>query len=228
MEDKERTPRASMTRRSFAKLSALAGAAGAVGLAAHGSLTETDQAFAQSGVERVKHHTVCHNCYNNCPCWVYTEDGVAVKIEGDENGTLSKGALCTKCLNQLHLVYSPRHVLHPMKRVGERGTNEWEAISWDEALDLAAEQMATAVKKYGMYSVMVGAGGGGTYGNVFQRVTQDALGAPVCISAGGCQCYLPADCAGQWMRGGSNNRHEGNNAREMWNAWNPTMEAVVL
>ncbi|WP_418240029.1 twin-arginine translocation signal domain-containing protein [Ellagibacter isourolithinifaciens] len=54
MEDKERTPRASMTRRSFAKLSALAGAAGAVGLAAHGSLTETDQAFAQSGVERVK------------------------------------------------------------------------------------------------------------------------------------------------------------------------------
>ena len=50
MEDKERTPRASMTRRSFAKLSALAGAAGAVGLAAHGSLTETDQAFAQSGV----------------------------------------------------------------------------------------------------------------------------------------------------------------------------------
>ena len=30
------------------------------------------------------------------------------------------------------------------------------------------------------------------------------------------------------MRGGSNNRHEGNNAREMWNAWNPTMEAVVL
>ena len=80
MEDKERTPRASMTRRSFAKLSALAGAAGAVGLAAHGSLTETDQAFAQSGVERVKHHTVCHNCYNNCPCWVYTEDGVAVKI----------------------------------------------------------------------------------------------------------------------------------------------------
>ena len=228
MEDKERTPRASMTRRSFAKLSALAGAAGAVGLAAHGSLTETDQAFAQSGVERVKHHTVCHNCYNNCPCWVYTEDGVAVKIEGDENGTLSKGALCTKALNQLHLVYSPRHVLHPMKRVGERGTNEWEAISWDEALDLAAEQMATAVKKYGMYSVMVGAGGGGTYGNVFQRVTQDALGAPVCISAGGCQCYLPADCAGQWMRGGSNNRHEGNNAREMWNAWNPTMEAVVL
>ena len=133
-----------MTRRSFAKLSALAGAAGAVGLAAHGSLTETDQAFAQSGVERVKHHTVCHNCYNNCPCWVYTEDGVAVKIEGDENGTLSKGALCTKALNQLHLVYSPRHVLHPMKRVGERGTNEWEAISWDEAVDLAATKIAEA------------------------------------------------------------------------------------
>ena len=36
-----------------------------------------------------------------------------------------------------------------MKRVGERGQNKWEAISWDEALDLAGEQIATAVKKFG-------------------------------------------------------------------------------
>ena len=115
-----------------------------------------------------------------------------------------------------------------MRRVGSRGGNDWEVVSWDEAYDIVGEQMALATRKYGPYSIMVGAGGGGTYGNVFQRVTQDAIGAPVCISGGGCQCYLPADCAGQWMRGGSNNRHEGNNAREMWNAWQPAMECVVL
>ena len=83
-----------------------------------------------------------------------------------------------------------------MKRVGQRGQTSGETISWDKAFDLAGEQMALATKKYGPYSIMVGAGGGGTYGNVFQRVTQDAIGAPICISAGGCQCYLPADCAG--------------------------------
>ncbi|MCK6139963.1 molybdopterin-containing oxidoreductase family protein [Slackia exigua] len=218
-------------KRSFAQLEQAAKAAQAVtsaGFARTSALVETDDDYAESGVKVEKHHSCCHNCYNCCPVWVYTEDGVAVKIEGDENGTLSKGSICTKCLNQLHLVYSPRHVVHPMKRVGHRGSNDWQTISWDEALDLAGEQMALATRKFGPYSIMVGAGGGGTYGNVFQRVTQDAIGAPVCISGGGCQCYLPADCAGQWMRGGSNNRHEGNNAREMWNAWNPTMECVVL
>ena len=213
---------------NLSTLASVAQIATSIGLHYEPALEEADAEYAQSGPDRKKHHTCCHNCYNSCPVWVYTEDGVTVKIEGDENGTLSKGAICTKCLNQLHLVYSPRHIHHPMKRVGQRGANEWETISWDKAFDLAGEQMALATKKYGPYSIMVGAGGGGTYGNVFQRVTQDAIGAPICISAGGCQCYLPADCAGQWMRGGSNNRHEGNNAREMWNAWHPTMECVVL
>lgn len=215
-------------KRNYDILANAAALVGAMPSAQSASLVETDAAFAASSAKLERHHSCCHGCYNCCPVWVYTEDGVVVKMEGDYDGTLSKGSICTKALNQQHLVYSPRHVLHPMRRVGMRGTNEWMAISWDEALDIVGEQMATVTKKFGPYSIMVGAGGGGTYGNVFQRVTQDAIGAPVCISGGGCQCYLPADCAGQWMRGGSNNRHEGNNAREMWNAWHPTMECVVL
>ena len=215
-------------KRNYDILANAAALVGAMPSAQSASLVETDAAFAASSAKLERHHSCCHGCYNCCPVWVYTEDGVVVKMEGDYDGTLSKGSICTKALNQQHLVYSPRHVLHPMRRVGMRGTNEWMAISWDEALDIVGEQMATATKKFGPYSIMVGAGGGGTYGNVFQRVTQDAIGALVCISGGGCQCYLPADCAGQWMRGGSNNRHEGNNAREMWNAWHPTMECVVL
>ena len=213
---------------SYGKLAHMAQKVQGIDLASDASLVEADEQFARSAPLRERHHSCCHGCYNCCPLWVYTEDGVVVKIEGDYDGTLTQGCLCTKALNQQHLVYSPRHVLHPMRRVGSRGGNDWEIVSWDEAYDIVGEQMALATRKYGPYSIMVGAGGGGTYGNVFQRVTQDAIGAPVCISGGGCQCYLPADCAGQWMRGGSNNRHEGNNAREMWNAWQPAMECVVL
>ena len=147
---------------NLSTLASVAQIATSIGLHYEPALEEADAEYAQSGPDRKKHHTCCHNCYNSCPVWVYTEDGVAVKIEGDENGTLSKGAICTKCLNQLHLVYSPRHIHHPMKRVGQRGANEWETISWDKAFDLAGEQMALATKKYGPYSIMVGAGGGGT------------------------------------------------------------------
>ena len=125
-----------MTRRSFTKVAAAVGAA----LAATESvqlLEDADKAFAAQSVERVMHKTACHGCTNCCPVRVYTEDGKVVKIEGDPDGPLNKGGVCQKCLSQIQTLYSPRHVLHPMKRVGERGQNKWEAISWDEALDLA-------------------------------------------------------------------------------------------
>ena len=133
-----------ISRRGFMKAAAATGAA----LTAAGSiplLETTDQAFAAGSVERVMHKTACHGCTNCCPVRVYTEDGRVVKIEGDPDGPLNKGGVCLKCLSQIQTVYSPRHVLHPMKRVGERGENKWERISWDEAVDLAGEQIATAV-----------------------------------------------------------------------------------
>ena len=129
-----------ITRRGFMKAAAAATAAlGAA--AAPVLLDETDQAFADSAPKREMHKTACHGCTNCCPVCVYTEDGVVVKIEGDPDGPLNKGGVCLKCLSQIQTVYSPRHVLHPMKRVGDRGQNQWEAISWDEATDLAGEQM---------------------------------------------------------------------------------------
>ena len=151
-----------ITRRGFMKAAAAATAAlGAA--AAPVLLDETDQAFADSAPKREMHKTACHGCTNCCPVCVYTEDGVVVKIEGDPDGPLNKGGVCLKCLSQIQTVYSPRHVLHPMKRVGDRGQNQWEAISWDEATDLAGEQIAAAVEKYGPYSYWSARGGGGAY-----------------------------------------------------------------
>ena len=42
-------------------------------------------------------------------------------------------------------MYSPRRILHPLKRVGERGTTDFEVISWDEAIELAATQIKDAI-----------------------------------------------------------------------------------
>ena len=110
-----------ITRRGFMKAAATATAA--LGVAgAPVLLDEVDQAFADSIPKREKHKTACHGCTNCCPVCVYTEDGVVVKIEGDPDGPLNKGGVCLKCLSQIQTVYSPRHVLHPMKRVGDPGT----------------------------------------------------------------------------------------------------------
>ena len=194
VERKERTPmtKGTISRRGFMKAAAATGAA----LTAAGSiplLETTDQAFAAGSVERVMHKTACHGCTNCCPVRVYTEDGRVVKIEGDPDGPLNKGGVCLKCLSQIQTVYSPHHVLHPMKRVGERGENKWEAISWDEAVDLAGEQIATAVKKYGPYSYWSARGGGGAYIEWETSGLDYTFGGCNSLASGACQCAMPRD-----------------------------------
>lgn len=181
-----------ISRRGFMKAAAATGAA----LTAAGSiplLETTDQAFAAGSVERVMHKTACHGCTNCCPVRAYTEDGRVVKIEGDPDGPLNKGGVCLKCLSQIQTVYSPRHVLHPMKRVGERGENKWEAISWDEAVDLAGEQIATAVKKYGPYAYWSARGGGGAYIEWETSGLDYTFGGCNSLASGACQCAMPRD-----------------------------------
>lgn len=194
VERKERTPmtKGTISRRGFMKAAAATGAA----LTAAGSiplLETTDQAFAAGSVERVMNKTACHGCTNCCPVRVYTEDGRVVKIEGDPDGPLNKGGVCLKCLSQIQTVYSPRHVLHPMKRVGERGENKWEAISWDEAVDLAGEQIATAVKKYGPYAYWSARGGGGAYIEWETSGLDYTFGGCNSLASGACQCAMPRD-----------------------------------
>ena len=181
-----------ISRRGFMKAAAATGAA----LTAAGSiplLETTDQAFAAGSVERVMHKTACHGCTNCCPVRVYTEDGRVVKIEAEPDGPVDKGGVCLKCLSQIQTVYSPRHVLHPMKRVGERGENKWEAISWDEAVDLAGEQIATAVKKYGPYSYWSARGGGGAYIEWETSGLDYTFGGCNSLASGACQCAMPRD-----------------------------------
>lgn len=194
VERKERTPmtKGTISRRGFMKAAAATGAA----LTAAGSiplLETTDQAFAAGSVERVMHKTACHGCTNCCPVRVYTEDGRVVKIEGDPDGPLNKGGVCLKRLSQIQTVYSPRHVLHPMKRVGERGENRWEAISWEEAVDLAGEQIATAVKKYGPYAYWSARGGGGAYIEWETSGLDYTFGGCNSLASGACQCAMPRD-----------------------------------
>ena len=133
---------------------------------------------------------------------MYVKDGVAVRIEGDPDGPTNKGSLCMKGMNQIHTCYSPRRILHPLKRVGERGGNEWEEISWDEAIDLAATKIAEGLEKYGPYSFFASVGGGGSYSFGDAQQFPTALGSPTVFEPGGAQCYLPREAMSMFMYGG--------------------------
>ena len=184
-------PHTTLTRRNFMKTAAAVAAT--VTAAGSVELLEGVEPASAATAERVMHKTACHGCTNCCPVRVYTENGRVVKIEGDPDGPLNKGGVCLKCLAQLQTLYSPRHVLHPMKRAGERGENKWEAITWDEAVDLAGQEIATAVQKYGPYSYWSARGGGGAYIEWETWGMDYTVGGCNSLASGACQCAMPRD-----------------------------------
>jgi anaerobic selenocysteine-containing dehydrogenase len=68
------------------------------------------------------------------------EDGRAVKVEGDPDHPISRGRLCARGRLLVDHLYHPARLNYPLKRLGERGANQWQRLSWDQALDNDAAQ----------------------------------------------------------------------------------------
>ncbi len=92
----------------------------------------------------------CRICYNSCGVLIHMENGQPVRVEGDPFHPISKGRLCPKGLTSLEYYNHPDRLLHPLKRVGEKGKGDWEQISWDEALEITAEGLSEAKERYGV------------------------------------------------------------------------------
>lgn len=219
---------ASITRRSFVKTTALAGAAAAIGASMSDSLVEVDPAYADAPVETKVFKTSCHGCIQMCPARAYVENGVVVRLEGDPDAPVSRGSLCMKGLNELHTMYSPRRVLHPLKRAGERGENKWEVISWDEAVSLAAEKITSVIDQYGPYAFFVSVGGGGSFSFMEAMTLPMAFGSPTVFEPGCAQCYLPRWSLSKLFYGGNDQSIADNAVQEIFKDQDNKAEVVVL
>ena len=81
--------------------------------------------------------TTCYMCACRCGINVHMKDGRVAYIEGNRDHPVNKGVLCAKGSAGIMQVNAPSRLRAPLKRVGPRGSGEFEEISWDEALELA-------------------------------------------------------------------------------------------
>lgn len=65
-----------------------------------------------------------------------------------------------RCLAMVEAVNHPDRILHPLRRVGERGENMWEEITMDEAYAIIAEKAREVTEEYGPKSIVTGIGTG--------------------------------------------------------------------
>lgn len=98
------------------------------------------------------------NCGSRCALRLQVRDGEILWTETDcgdeEPGNLQMRA----CLRGRALRYwlgSPDRLNEPLRRVGPRGSGQFEPISWDEALDEIAERIRDTVAQWGNEAVLL-------------------------------------------------------------------------
>ena len=93
--------------------------------------------------------TVCFNCEAGCGLLAYVEkDSLRIrKLEGNPYHPGSRGRNCAKGPATINQVTDPDRILYPLRRKGERGSGEWERVSWDEVLDDIAGRIRKALQE---------------------------------------------------------------------------------
>ena len=99
-------------------------------------------------------YSICFMCTVRCPIKVTVEDGAVKWIEGNPHQL--KGALCAKGSAGTALLSDTERLRYPMIRNGARGEGKWKRVSWDQALDYAAEKLKAAIDTYGPQTVAFG------------------------------------------------------------------------
>jgi cysteine desulfurase NifS len=97
-----------------------------------------------------------------CPagCWVDIglRDGRLEEIKPDETHPL--GMICRRGQHSPEIIYSGHRLRHPLKRVGPKGTHEFERTSWDEAYDLITSRLGDIKKDSGPEALAIYTGRG--------------------------------------------------------------------
>jgi anaerobic selenocysteine-containing dehydrogenase len=133
-----------------------------------------------------------HDCPDTCAMLVTVEAGRAVKVQGDPAHPTTHGALCTKVSRYAERTHHPERVLHPLKRVGPKGSGNFVRVGWDEALaDITAKLKAIAARDaeaivpYSYAGTMGMLQGESIAARFFHRLGASLLDRTICASAGG-------------------------------------------
>ena len=102
------------------------------------------------------HASVCTlDCPDTCSLTVTVEAGRITKVRGSDALPYTAGVICNKVAHHTgDFVHGPGRLLHPLRRVGPRGSGEFRRISWAEAIDEAHARITAAIAAHGPQTVL--------------------------------------------------------------------------
>ncbi len=104
----------------------------------------------------IVHSTCPHDCPSACALEVERLDARRIgKVRGATANSYTAGVICAKVARYAERVHHPDRLDLPLRRVGDKGVGReaFEPISWDDALDEAANALAAAAARHGSEAV---------------------------------------------------------------------------
>lgn len=140
---------ATLSRRGFLQATGALGAAGFAG-ASLTALAASQDAQADPAANET-HGFTYHNehCLCNCMLDCTVRDGRLAMVQPRDNEDKRFQNVCLKGISEVQNIYGESRIQRPMRRVGERGSGEFEAISWDEAFRTIADEFKKCQDAYG-------------------------------------------------------------------------------
>jgi anaerobic selenocysteine-containing dehydrogenase len=198
-----------MSRRTFIKITAVAGAAVAASrIFSHpalGSVINSPELPEGEGVITEKWvPTSCLNCATRCATRVRVVNGRAVKVTGNPLSHVSEGENCARAHVGLQVLYDPARITAPLKRTNPakgRGIDPgWTEISWEMALNEVSGKLRALRETRTPERLLLLSGLNTVSAEDVIRRFADAYGTPNVVSADGLN--NEADKAGEWMADG--------------------------
>jgi len=180
-----------MKRRDFIRV----GGAGLAGAAALGGATGNWYGLYASpipdpGTDGEVVPSFCELCFWKCGIRAHVKDGRVTKIQGNPHDPLSRGMLCPRGAGGTGLLYDPDRLRQPLMRSGARGSQRFQEVSWDTALDAVASRFRKIADEYGPHALALFSHGYG--GSWFSHLFK-ALGSPNIAAPSYAQCRGPRD-----------------------------------
>ncbi|MDF1591973.1 MAG: molybdopterin-dependent oxidoreductase [Desulfobacterales bacterium] len=148
-----------LTRRRFMQLTGAAAAGAAVGGQSRILHALVSKTAGDSKARIERKFSICDMCLNKCGLIARVDPyGVVKKLDPNPKFLKSRGMLCARGNAGIQQLYDPDRLKYPLLRKGERGQGRWQRLTWDQALDHAAEQLGRIAEKYTRCGVLFMAG----------------------------------------------------------------------
>lgn len=91
--------------------------------------------------------SVCSLCPAGCGIKVRLIDSIPVRIHGNPIHPVNRGGICPVAEAGVEALFNPDRIKQPLKRVGERGEDKWQSISWKEAIQTVVSRLQALREK---------------------------------------------------------------------------------